>query len=126
MTLFKHQTQAKDNCGPTCVAILAGITQNQACLAMFFQRREKYCLSWYEDIFRGLEQLKIEHGKKKRLVSKWKDISTTAIVSVSDDEHWVFYSHKEGLVYDPSRKAPVEVTKYKRKPCYYLAVKPPR
>jgi hypothetical protein len=93
---------------------------------MFFQRREKYCLSWYEDIFRGLDQLEIEHGKKKRLVSKWKDISTTAIVSVSDDEHWVFYSHKEGLVYDPIRKAPVEVTEYKRKPCYYLAVKPPR
>ena len=35
-TLVKHQRQRfSSNCGPTCVAMLAHISQKQACFAMF-------------------------------------------------------------------------------------------
>lgn len=125
MSLFTHQKQNfDDNCGPTCVAIVANTTQFWAIRKMFYQDRTKWCYSWLPDICRGLTELGIEHGKRSRLAKKWNDIRKTSIVSVDDDWHWVVYSPKEGLVYDPARKIPVPVHKYRKKPCYYLTVTP--
>jgi ABC-type bacteriocin/lantibiotic exporter with double-glycine peptidase domain len=134
MTTFKHQKQdGEDNCGPTCVAIIANSTQREACFNMFDQYRDRgghhyNCHSWTPDIQRGLKNLKIKFLKKERKVSSFSRIRTLAIVSVSKDTHWVVYSPEEGekgLVYDPSRKKPVPVDEYKKKPLYYITVRNP-
>jgi hypothetical protein len=125
MTLLKHQRQKyNDSCGPTCVAIIAGTTQSRAILAMFCQRRDRFCHSWIPDIIRGLDELGIKHDSRERSVTDWKSIRDLSIVSVRDDEHWVVYSPKEALVYDPGRKAPVPISKFRGKPVYYLKVWP--
>lgn len=97
MFLLRHQKQKyKDNCGPTCVAILASKTQFLAIRSMFRQNRTKWCLSWYPDICRGLDALGVEYGKPDKPVSRWENIRAISIVSVDDDKHWVIYSPKEG------------------------------
>lgn len=57
-------------------------------------------------------------------------IQTLAIVSVDKERHWVVYSSRERLVYDPLLDDPMDVDEYdkkiKMKPDYHLQVRYPR
>src|SRR5947207_3412071 len=117
MPLMNHQRQRyEDNCGPTCVAIVARTTQKKAIRAMFCQDRDRFCHSWIPDIIRGLDELGIDHGGRERSFTEWKRIRDVCIMSVQKDEHWVVYSPKEALVYDPEQDAPVALSSYRGKP----------
>jgi ABC-type bacteriocin/lantibiotic exporter with double-glycine peptidase domain len=140
MPLFWHQKQGENNCGPTCMAIIANTTQRDACFKTFDQvRPAKFCFSWEADIRRGAEALKLKAGKRGKAKS-FSDIRTLAIVSVDDDRHWIVYSpkEKEPLIYDPLEEVPMTVSDYiekcKRKKIksgnlqidYYIAIEHPR
>jgi hypothetical protein len=123
MALLKHQKQEyKDNCGPTCVAMVARTTQSHAILKMFCQRRTKFCYSWIPDIIRGLDGL--GNGPRERKATNWKQIRGFSIVSVRGGDHWVVYSPEEELIYDPALKAPKPVKEFRGKIDYYLKVWP--
>jgi ABC-type bacteriocin/lantibiotic exporter with double-glycine peptidase domain len=140
MTIFWHQEQGENNCGPTCVAIIANTTQRDACCKMFDQiRPPEFCFAWEEDIRRGAKALGLR-SKKRGKARSFSGIKTLAIVSVDDDRHWIVYSPKEKkpVIYDPLEKLPMEVSEYiaecKRKQEkrgnlkieYYLAIEYPR
>lgn len=123
---FRHQRQKlKTNCGPTCLAILARVSQDKACVATFGEVRARNCYSEWPDIRRGLARLNIKFGKKARRVTRMKSITELAIVIVSKGDHWVIVSPDEELVYDPLNDKPVTLRHYRRKPYSYLTVKPP-
>ena len=128
---LKHQRQKLySNCGPTCVAMLAKTSQADACRAMFGEVRGRNCYSVWSDIRRALKKLGLKFGSRANFVSKWESVPDTAIVACSLNKwgswHWVVYSPREGLIYDPLRKHPVTIRGTRRKPFSYLTVTPRR
>src|SRR5205085_8667102 len=128
MPLLKHQQQKlSSNCGPACVAILAGTTQGLACQAMFGKgRREDYSSDW-TDIRRALKRLGLRFGDRANHVSRWESVPTTAIVACcrrTKGNHVVVCSPDEELIYDPRRKRPQPLNGTRRRPFSYLSVKP--
>jgi hypothetical protein len=112
---FEHQKQGSNNCGPTCLAIIANTTQAEACRLMFKQDRPaRYCYAWEADIYRGLKELNILVSEKKRKAKSFHGIGALAIVSVEEDLHWIVYSPKETepLIYDPQAAKPMTVPEY--------------
>jgi hypothetical protein len=112
---FRHKEQGSNNCGPTCLAIIANTTPDKACVMMFRQYRPaEYCYSWGPDICRGLRELRLFISEKERKAKSFHDISALAIVSVEEDEHWIVYSPKERppLIYDPQAAKPMTVPEY--------------
>lgn len=112
---FTHKRQGSNNCGPTCLAIIAGETPKKACLKMFQQDRPaEYCYSWGPDICRGLREFGLFVSEKERKAKSFHDISALAIVSVEEDGHWIVYSPKERppLIYDPQADKPMTVPEY--------------
>jgi hypothetical protein len=80
-TLVKHQRQRfRSNCGPTCVAMLAHISQKQACVAMFGKVLSRDCRSFWSDIRRALRELRLRHGQCAHFVTKWESVPDIAIV----------------------------------------------
>jgi hypothetical protein len=129
MTLLQHQRQRlSSNCGPTCVAILARVSQNRACREVFGEVLSRNCGSEWREIHRGLRGLGLKFGRRACYVSKWQSIPEIAIVACSrrfdGDWHWVVYSPHEGLIYDPERARLVPITQSRRKPFSYLTVRP--
>jgi hypothetical protein len=127
MTLLRHQRQElSSNCGPACVAILAGTSQEQACRAMFGDIRSRNAYSFWPDIRRALKQLGVKHGKRANYVSKWESVPDIAIVGCSRRNdgywHWVVCSPAEGLIYDPEKERPIPFANTRRKPFSYLTV----
>ena len=127
MTLLRHQQQELgSNCGPACVAMLAGVSQQQACRAMFGEILTRNAYSFWPDIRRALKHLGLRHGKRAYFVSKWESVPGMAIVGCSrrsnGDWHWVVCSPVESLIYDPERERPVAFANTRRKPFSYLTV----
>jgi hypothetical protein len=131
MTLLRHQRQQLfSNCGPACVAMLAGTSQKEACRAMFGEVLSRNVYSTWADIRRALTHLGLRHGKRAHFVSKWESVPDFAIVGCSrrsnGDWHWVVCSPVEGLIYDPEKERPVRFANTRRKPFSYLTVEVPR
>jgi ABC-type bacteriocin/lantibiotic exporter with double-glycine peptidase domain len=114
--VHKKQRKGSNNCGPTCLAIIAGITKEEACRKMFQQDRPaKYCYAWEADIYRGLEELQLHVSEERLNAKSFHGIGSLAIVSVEEDWHWIVYSPKEEgepLIYDPQAKDPMTVSEY--------------
>jgi hypothetical protein len=130
MSRLKHQRQKRStNCGTACVAIVARITQDRACRAMFGKApRQDYSSDWI-DIRRALKRLGIRFGRRVNRVSTWHKVPTTSFVACrrrTKGTHLVVCSPAEVLFYDPQRTRPVTYNRTRRKPFSYLTVTPRR
>jgi hypothetical protein len=97
---FWHQRQRRrgNNCGPTCVAIIANTTQRKACRKMFEQYRpDRYCYSWIPDLERGLKALRIGFLPGKQKARSISHIQKLAIVSVDNED--CLFTERKGTLY---------------------------
>jgi hypothetical protein len=129
-----RQTNKSSGCGPACVAMLAGTTEDAAIEALFQGPQTRSLNTWWPDIRRGLKALEVVAADRPKRVAAWSRIKVPAVVAcgqTATDEgerkwHWVVFvpDVNGGLIYDPLREGPVAVAQIRRKPFSYLEVTP--
>lgn len=136
---LKHMMQSNrsSGCGPACLAIVSGRSEDEAIKAIFGDGRSKELRTYWPDLNRGLMGLGVSVNGRARRAGSWKSIKSTAIVACGrikgatrskDKWHWVVFQPNEsggpGLIYDPLRSDPYEPDGRTRKPFSYLPVTP--
>ena len=96
------------SCGVAVVAMLAGVTHDEALEVMFgkgpYARSMKFGTDW-DDLRRGLQFFNVKH-ERAYYIKHWRRLTKLAILGSGDEVddlkgHWVIYDPKNGLIYDP-------------------------
>lgn len=99
------QENRNSGCGPACLAMVSGVSYEEAVEALFGTAKKRGLRTRYPQIRAGLRKLKVPHAKGPRLHRNWAAITGISIVKcgVNDDNewHWVVYDGRTGDLYDP-------------------------
>jgi hypothetical protein len=110
-----RQSNRSSGCGPACLAILGRTTQSVAIRAIWGKDKKNDLLTDWPEIKRGLKELGLSYGDRKRGVASLGTLTGVSIVCVQvADEfwHWIVNDARFGLVYDPQVGAPLNIEDY--------------
>lgn len=99
------QLNRSSGCGPACVAMVSGVSYEEAVFAIFGEHRTRSLWTDYCDLRRGLRKLNEPHARQRRFHRQWETISGISIVKCdlkrTNKWHWVVYDSRTGLLFDP-------------------------
>lgn len=123
------QTNRTSGCGPACVAMVAGVAEQEAIQAMFGDARTTNLWSRWTHLQRALRGLGVRIGYRPHRTIAWAEVPSLSIVGIGKRSrpdqiaHWVVYDPASGTLYDPLRAEPVPIGRMRRRPLAYLQIK---
>ncbi|HAV2807924.1 cysteine peptidase family C39 domain-containing protein [Acinetobacter baumannii] len=118
MTIKRIIQEDSTGCGIACVAMVAGLTYNEAkqiALDNQILKSKKNFYTRSNDVANFLNFLGIK-SQNSRKVCHWESIKTLSIVAINyreatDNWHWVVYipNENKGFVLDPNKKIKNEI-----------------
>ena|ERR1700731_4242164 len=102
---LRHLKQKYDEgCGPTCVAMVAGVSEEDVIRAVFGKDYDDDGTFWWPDVRMALRKLSVRCAPQATKIRYWHNIKHLSIVGCW--EHYVVYDPATRLVYDPLRDGP--------------------
>lgn len=114
-TIRRVRQRTRSDCGVACVAMIAGVSYQQAFDVFCFSDRKKAFYTGHSHLVDALESLGCE--VQRNWFRSWEEIPGCAIVPVNHrcdrkNYHWVVYDGK--AVRDPNPKRPARQRDFKR------------
>jgi hypothetical protein len=109
---FVPQENRNSGCGAACLAMVSGVSYDEALAKLFTDGRSRGLRTQYPQMRAGLRRLGIRHARKILKHRTWDAIETVSLVKCGVDQdgnwHWVIYDGKCCKLYDPLREGPTE------------------
>lgn len=105
-----RQSNRSSGCGPACVAMVAGVSEEAAIRAIFGSDRRTGLWTTWRQLKVGLAELGVEFAPRAKRVSDWPRIPGLSIVGLGRANttkhyvvHWVVFDPVTDCLLDPAR-----------------------
>lgn len=125
-SIRRVRQRKRSDCGVACVAMIAGVSYQEAFDVFCFDDGEKYFYTRHSHLVEALESLGCEVQRK--WFSSWQDVAGRAIIPVNHrcnrrNFHWIVYDGKTVLDPNPERPSREKrLARYRASGWYLLAV----